>query len=170
MADSPPDPILANAIARRDAALAEVRRWEDFIKTYRLLQGPPPYRSSDATGAHYATGLAALIRPAAGAISATEALAREIIAEKRRAVSTREMLEELAARGHIIGGKDPASTLSARLSRAPSLENERPFGWRIRHTDTQIGGAGSTSAGPGPAHSDPETPSSPVEPGAGGGT
>jgi hypothetical protein len=170
MSESPPDPILANAIARRDAALAEARRWEEFIKTYRLLQGAPPYRSSDATGAHFATGRAAQTRPAAGAISATEALAREIISEKGRAVSTREMLEELTARGHIIGGKDPASTLSARLSRAPSLENQRPVGWRIRHMDSQIGGAGLTSSGPTPARSDRETPSSPVEPGAGGGT
>lgn len=168
--DSPPDPVLANALARRDAALAEVRRWDEFIRTYRLLSAGQADRAPKPKALPADVSAFLQQRLAAGLIGETEALAREIILEKRRAVPTREMLDELAARGHVIGGKNPAGTLSARLSRAPSLDNQRPFGWRLRHTDAEIGGAGQPYGGTVPAHSDPETPSSPVEPGAGGGT
>ena len=36
-----------------------------------------------------------------------------------------------------VGGKDPSSTLSARLSRAPSLEFQRGLGWALKSAAAQ---------------------------------
>ena len=69
----------------------------------------------------------------------------------------------------VIAGKDPLATLTTRLTRAPTIENHKPYGWRLKEPRQDIGAAGSTPGGGDPADSDPETPSSPVEPAAGGG-
>jgi hypothetical protein len=102
-------------------------------------------------------------------VIATEAAAREIISAIGRPVPTREMLTELDRRGFAVGGKDPMATLTTRLSRAPSLENHRPYGWRLKEPHQEIGAAGPASPVE-PAASDPEPNSDPVEPVVGGGT
>lgn len=121
------DAIIANAIARRDAALSEARRWTDFIRMYGELTGA----DNNMQGLTLATGRQIAVT-ATGALSETEKATGVIIRELGRPVPTRELLELLTARGVEVGGKDPASTLSARLSRAPSLENIRQRGWWIK--------------------------------------
>jgi hypothetical protein len=177
------DPI-AEAIRRRDEHLAQAKRWDDFIAMYRELQGASPEAPSgaipmpsgeirrDAVGTPtFVIGL--------GRVSETERAAAEIIRESGRPVPTQQLLKMLPSRGVVIGGKDPASTLAARLSRAPSLVSERGIGWRIKDEPPQMdegaglrhpsapAPSGSTSALPagGPA----PVPSASVEPDGEGG-
>ena len=62
----------------------------------------------------------------------TESAAADAIRSRGTAVSTRDLLHEVTARGVDVGGKDPLATLLARLSRSPSLFYERPYGWRLK--------------------------------------
>lgn len=143
------DPIRADALARRDAALAEAKRWDDFIRLYdELRQGkrptddvryPAPKRN--------VAGPRTTSRDAVGArVLETEAHARRIIEEKRRPVPTKEMLSEMVAAGFSVGGQNPLSTLTTRLNRAPTLEHIRNLGWRIKvMPDQEEGAEGSPS-------------------------
>ena len=155
-----PDDIIANAIARRDAALSEARRWDDFIRMYSELAGAQSKKQTAGPSASTASA-----NP--GALSDTEKATREIIERLGRPVATRELLGLLAEIGIDVGGKDPASTLSARLSRAPSLENIRQRGWWIKgRADDANPSTGTSSAlfsNPGDAPA--ASPSAPVEPG-----
>lgn len=65
------------------------------------------------------------------ALAETEKVAIQAIRQAGRALHTRELLIVMEAAGVEVGGQDPASTLSARLSRAPRLWNDRPNGWRV---------------------------------------
>ena len=67
-----------------------------------------------------------------GRLAETELAAGEIIRAVGRAVPSPTMLQALAAKGVEIGGKDPMATMSARLSRAPSLEFQRGLGWALK--------------------------------------
>jgi hypothetical protein len=154
------DDILTNAIARRDAALAEARRWADFIRMYGEITGTRPGAPAD-----FAPSARAASAP--GALSETEKATAAILSELGRPVPTRELLELLAARGVKVGGQDPASTLSARLSRAPSLENIRQRGWWIkgRADDNNLRGDTSSALFINPGEAPAASPSAPVEPG-----
>lgn len=137
------DSILKNAVARRDAALAEAQRWDDFVRMYSELRGASPDQLIENIDPgtdqprQFPKNLRVVTRKSfpdmpGGALQVTEDLALKIIQEFGRPVPTRELLVELEKRGLTVGGQDPASTLSARLSRAPRLENVRPEGWRER--------------------------------------
>jgi hypothetical protein len=164
------DPILQNALARRDAALAEARRWDDFIHMYGEL------KSGQAQHAEGKSVLPTrLLSPApapTGTISDTEREAANVIRELQRPVSTRDLLTMLMQRGIEVGGKDPLSTLSARLSRAPTLANKRGEGWIMRDwADGNVPVTGAPSAQEFNQGDAPKAPhSGPVEPAAGGGT
>lgn len=90
---------------------------------------------------------------APGRISETEHVATEIIRERGRPVSTRELLVELEKRGIEVGGKDPFSTLSARLSRAPTLVGTRGIGWSLKSEARQKDEAAGTPNPDAPAAS-----------------
>ena len=80
-----------------------------------------------------------------------------IIRERGCHIRVRELLNELTKRGIEVGGLNPASTLTARLARAPSLVFERPYGWRLREP-LQTNEAAASSPSPGTAASTPSTP------------
>ncbi len=179
MNDAPPDALIAAAVARRDAALTEAKKWDDWIRAAQELAQAVNQTAGAPlahTKKHVALPLGSPLtsREAADAVGervlATEAVAKEIISALGRPVPTREMLAEMEQRGFVVGGKEPMATLMTRLIRAPSLENYRPYGWRLKEPRQDIGAAGSTFAGDEPAGSDPETTSGPVDPAAGGGT
>ena len=174
------------AIARRDAALAEAKRWDDFLRMLdeatrglSVMGGGTISVKFPETAMGSASWQRSEIRDV-GRMTETEMAARAIIQENGgNPVSTQAMLVELEKRGVGVGGKDPISTLSARLSRAPSLENVRPHGWRLRepsltneaavpvyNSGTAASGSTSTAKVEGPM----PTPAPPVEPGGGGGT
>lgn len=126
---NPTDPILHDAMMKRDAALAEAARWSDFVAMYMEIKG-----ISNSTPVHRETGtIKERVQPPRGAaLAETERAAFDAIRASGRPMHTQELLTALKLAGVEVGGKDPASTLSARLSRAPSLENIRPHGWRIK--------------------------------------
>lgn len=167
------DPVLRNAISRRDAALAEAKRWDDFASMYCELQGIPhqmqrpepvqvnplpthaapiPAQRSDhgAPRASKAT--------AANSLAATEEVAIAVLTQNRGPMPTSKLRPEIEARGIEIGGKDPNSTLSARLSRSTRLYNSRPDGWWLR----EKAGDDAPEKDASPAS---VQPSAPVEPG-----
>jgi len=171
-----------NAIAKRDAALAEAKRWDEFLHMLDEAARGLTAMGGGTVMVHFPSSVERRnpTPRGAGRMTETESAASEIIrANDGKPVQTADMLKELEKRGIVVGGKDPSSTLSARLSRAESLENVRPYGWRLkepRQTNEaaapgQNGGAaasGSTAppvgeVGPMPA------PAPSVEPGGGGG-
>lgn len=131
------DSVLQNAIRRREAALAEARRWDDFVQAYEELRREAPTKNVGVSETKTrrlvadAQGVPQVV-PGTGTMSDTENMAADVIRAHGRHVPTRLMMEELGKRGLLVGGKDPLSTLSARLSRAPSLVNVRALGWTLR--------------------------------------
>lgn len=128
-----PDHILTEAIAKRDAALADAERWSQFVAMYSEISGVQTTARASAP----ATKPSGTIRERpqstrGGALAATEKVAIDALRAAGKPLQTRDLLVALEAAGVEVGGKDPASTLSARLSRADGLENVRPYGWRIR--------------------------------------
>lgn len=163
-----PDSLIARAEARRDAALAEARRWEEWLHAARELdvaraptrpemaaqRAPePPTEPSAFDEAEKLSGDAVGER-----VLSTQAEAVKILVEMGKPVPTRQMLEEMTRRGFLVGGKDPMATLITRLNRAPKLENHKPFGWRLKEPRQEIGAVGSAPVGTDPTDSDPENP------------
>jgi hypothetical protein len=171
------DSILADAIARRDAAKAEADKWDDFIRLYKKLAS-----SSDNTGRlqrRNLTEMGAAVSESAherrtasrvGEKGAkTEEAALAVLLEATKPMFTRDMIDPLNARGVEIGGQDPAATLHVRLSRSTKLKFDRQLGWRLAEPRQEIGTAGPLPVEQ-PAVSDLSITSSHVEPLAGGGT
>jgi hypothetical protein len=171
------DPKLSEAIARLNVAQAEVDKWSTFIRLYQELDPsstgaagvmspikqetlPPNAMHRRETETSSRLGQKGLM---------TEQAAIAVLKEAGQPVSTEEMAERLRERGVDIGGRDPISTLYARLRRARALDYDRRFGWRLVEPRQEIGTAGPPSADE-PAASEIAPISSPVEPAAGGGT
>ena len=168
------DPKLSEAIARLNAAQAEVDKWSTFIRLYRELDPsstgaasvvspinqetlPPNAMQRRETETSSRLGQKGLM---------TEQAAIAVLKEAGKPVSTEEMAERLRERGVDIGGREPISTLYARLRRARALDYDRRLGWRLAELRQEIGTADHAREVR-PAVSEP---SSPVEPAAGGGT
>lgn len=171
------DSVLADAIARRDAAKAEADKWDEFIRLYKKLAS-----SSDSNGRsqrRILTGIGAAVSESAyerrvasrvGEKGAkTEEAAVAVLLEAREPMFTRDMIGPLNSRGVEIGGRDPVATLHVRLSRSSKLKFDRQFGWRLAEPRQEIGTAGPLPVEQ-PAVSDLSITSSHVEPLAGGGT
>lgn len=172
------DIIIENAIVRRDAALAEARRWDEFIRMASELAGSLPKQSylhvdEGQTNARLKMPeFETPIRPylvdsklgARGTMAETEAEVIEVLTALGRPAHTRELLKLLLARNFVVGGQDPASTLSARLSRAPRLKNVPRNGWWMKEKadDTRPAKEMSSALF--------QLPSGPVKPEARGGT
>jgi hypothetical protein len=141
----------SNAISRRDQALAEANRWEKFLAMLDELEG--------AVAPSQPQSPARPITPnppaQTGILDATERAAIQIITKAGRPVPTRDLLVGLDELGIRIGGKEPLSTLSARLSRATGLENVRPYGWQLRSQAASIDEAAGSLFTEEPAASDP---------------
>jgi hypothetical protein len=174
---SSPDSVLADAIARRDAAKAEAEKWDDFIRLYKKLAsasdntGRLQRRNLPETGA--AVSESVHERRASSRIgekgAKTEEAAVAVLLEATRPMFTRDMIAPLNSRGVEIGGQDPVATLHVRLSRSTKLKFDRTLGWRLAEPRQEIGTAGPLPVEQ-PAVSDLSITSSHVEPLAGGGT
>jgi len=125
--------LIADAYARRDKALSEAQRWSSFIDMMCELR--PNLRRLDTvtrSEARVEPG-----RPKEGGspgprtMAITETAAIEAIRRAGRYLHTRELLPLIEASGVEVGGKDPAATLSARLSRSERLANNRAHGWAV---------------------------------------
>jgi hypothetical protein len=134
--------LLIQALGKKQAASAEVKRWSEFVT--HLLELEPTLaevllqldRDDQAVLPFVDTDVQAAYRAQRGdgRISDTEAAVIEIIrAQGGGYVQTRALLPLIQQRGIEVGGKDPYSTLAARLSRSDKLIGMRGRGWTIRH-------------------------------------
>jgi hypothetical protein len=171
------DPKLSEAIARLNAAQAEVDKWSTFIRLYQELVPsstggaslvPPTNQLTLAPNAKQRRETETSLRLGQKGL-VTEQAAITVLREAGKPVPTEEMAERLREKGIDVGGRDPISTLYARLRRARALDYDRRLGWRLIEPRQELGTAGPPSAGE-PAASEIAPVSSPVEPAAGGGT
>ena len=143
--------IIADASARRDTALAEAKRWSEFIAMTEELYGLTNNGRS-ATKPQENSGLGVKRDFSGATLLMTQEAAVRLITEAGHPLSTRELLLGLELRDVPVGGKDPASTLSARLSRSPALINVRPHGWTLKKSSKEDDASGS------PDSDNPEAP------------
>jgi len=171
------DPKLSEAIARLNAAQAEVDKWSTFIRLYRELDPSSTGAASVVSPINQETLAPNAMQRRKTQTSSrlgqkglvTEQAAITVLREAGKPVSTEEMAERLREKGVDIGGRDPISTLYARLKRARALDYDRRLGWRLSEPRQEIGTAGPLPVEQ-PAVSDLSITSSHVEPLAGGGT
>lgn len=131
----------AKALADRDAASADFDRWDGFIRMYSEILGGGTQLAVAARSSGVGRS------STRGKLSVTEDAVISVLEEAGSPLHTRELLDKLLARGVEVGGKDPASTLSARLSRSSKLLNNRLKGWWIRElADDVVPEAGESSA------------------------
>lgn len=162
------DPILANAIVRRDAAAAELARWDEFIRLYgELKRTQPPVPVAIA---HAAQALPPVTQVAAAnivpkrtprastAVDETEALAARILRRAGHPLSTKMILAQMHEDGFAVPGTDPAKTLSTRLYRASALVHRPGFGWWFVEPAQEDRAATPTSVEDEAAALVPETP------------
>lgn len=128
-----------SAVRKRDAASAEVARWDDFI---RMLDEIERADNEDGVPA-ISKGLGLPKRQARvalqhGALVRTEEAAVAALRSLGRPIPTRELLGLVTAAGISVGGLDPVATLSARLSRSRLVQNVRPNGWKLREVHEEI--------------------------------
>lgn len=128
----------ANAVLKRDAALAEAKRWDDFVRQLDELEGTPTLTMLAAVGAVDARPALrpSAIRKRAGIGANTEDYAAAVI-RNAGPQTTSSMLALLTQEGHHIGGANPQATLHSRLSRAQSLEYVKGIGWRLKEQPSQ---------------------------------
>lgn len=154
------DVTVQRAQAKIAAAEAEAESWRAFLQRYLELNPqlavPEDGVSNSLLRLNLAPALAVTASlMATGKMSITETVARSVIASVGRPVPTLEMLKHMAERHVDVGGKDPASTLAARLSRAPSLKFSRGLGWALQNAPTPMNEAADPAVPAGePAASD----------------
>lgn len=168
------DSVLQNAILRRDAALVEAKRWDEFARMYCELQGVPyqMQRRDPVLAGPLSTPIEPKLaepldqsKPRASrattsnSLAATEEAAIVVLTQNGGPMPTNQLRPALEARGIAIGGKDPNSTLSARLSRSTRLYNNRADGWWLK----EKAGDDAPEKDASPASVQPS--STPVEPG-----
>ncbi len=141
------DPILRKAEQQLKDARDQVSKLESFISTYRDLQskehaGRGLRMSSVVTagqGVVTTTGLPVVGETGeTGKMRITERVAGRIIRDNGGPVPSSDMLAQLRERNVDVGGKDPASTLAARLSRASTIEFKRGHGWTLKSDAAQM--------------------------------
>jgi hypothetical protein len=71
-------------------------------------------------------------RPKGGVSGAAVRETITILRERRRPIRTRDLLDILASRQIVIGGKNPVINLSSHLCRTPELVGDRSQGWSLR--------------------------------------
>jgi hypothetical protein len=123
-----PRDIRANAVAKLEAAQTEVRRWEEFLRTFDELSAAQPGTRTVTVDYQMNIDIAP---PTRNKAEHTKSLTRRVLAERGTFVPTRELLSALLQMGDEIGGKDPTATLISRLTGATDIQNIRPHGWRL---------------------------------------
>lgn len=146
---------LAHALAQIDFHKAKVAKWEQYVSLHRELYGDGDNQQLEAAPAPLRPATRAPVRqeqqvPKSGAIAETRAGARLILEEVGDYVQTGDMIARLADMGIGVGGIQPSSTLSARLSGDSEIESRRGLGYRLKR-NAEVDGAAGSSSGDEPA-------------------
>lgn len=144
-ADSAPDdPVLDAAIAQRQAAQRRVEYWDRWIKQYQELKVEAKADSSKTLGkllvkpsskvflGESNTKLVPLVGDPSSVLGRTARTAIKLIESAGRPMQIGELYSALQREGVAIGGKDPKSTLSARLSQSGRFVAVREKGWWMK--------------------------------------
>lgn len=122
------DSVLARAQKKRAALIEEIRRLDQFIQTYKMLDAET-LGSNPASGREATEELAQLAFDMKPVTQANAALA---LLTKYGPMSVKDMLTHLRAQGITIGGKDPANNLSSILSRSDNTAYDKETGlWKL---------------------------------------
>lgn len=124
---------LAHAISQRDFHSAQAAKWDQYIALHQELYGdgaagrPEPAPPPPPPGAR--APRAAQVR---GTIAETREAAHLILDEEKGYVASQTLIDRLEQLGVEVGGADPRSTLSARLSGDDEIESRRGLGYRLK--------------------------------------
>jgi len=120
--------ILVRATRLRDAARRDAEAWDDFIRRYEMLnrQGAPTEGATDPVEAFSISE--PKMKKSTVVVETIEA-AREFINSLGRPAGISELYGEMVRRGIEVGGKDPKSTLDARLRYSKEFVGIRGKGW-----------------------------------------
>lgn len=135
---------ITHALAQIEFHKAQAAKWEQYVTLHMELYGeeaqrgtpPVPSRPSSAPSAP----------PTKGAIAETRAGARLILEEAGGYVQSAELIDKLKEMGVEVGGAQPSSTLSARLSGDDEIESRRGYGYRLKKFAELDGTAGSRAS------------------------
>jgi hypothetical protein len=125
------DPVLAKARAAFEAARREADAWAEWIGRYEALLRDGGIGGAGNNVASRSSPVGTP-RPTSLAVQETVQRVEQIIRSKNQPIPARLLRKYLEDEGFVIGGKDPANTLAARLSRATNLINIRDRGYWIR--------------------------------------
>ncbi|MGD0634933.1 MAG: hypothetical protein ABSA13_11750 [Beijerinckiaceae bacterium] len=131
------DEAYKNALAKRSVLAREIERIDTFLELYREFGGSPmeEYSSSKTSSEHRddISGVSSDRAPKGATAKITEA-AEQVILAAQRPRPRADLLKEIEARGIVIGGKDPAATLSSALWRERDrFVNIKGFGYWLKH-------------------------------------
>ena len=139
-----PDDVLTRAIQKRDRLMNEVRALNSFIDMYLSLdekaQDVEVLASPEAKPRRERPRLDDTSpRPKAtprkispnSVLGATVIEAERVMRERGGPIPIKELCDILISRGIEIGGKEPSSTLSARLHNSGRFVSNRRLGWDI---------------------------------------
>lgn len=134
---------IAHALAQIEYHKAKLAKWEQYINLHQELYGDEDSAASPPVAAQPRP-----LRPNAktGAIVETREGARLILEEARGYVQTNELITKLKDMGVEVGGAQPSSTLSARLSGDAEIESRRGYGYRLKKFADLEGAAGRSHA------------------------
>lgn len=116
------DPIVA--VARAQLEALDAKR-ATLLKIIELAEG----MDTPATPQMREGAVKSPVRGPAAATRETWAAVRTILEERGKPVRLRDLLGGVRERGVEVGGKEPASTLAARLSNSKEFASHRGIGW-----------------------------------------
>ncbi len=123
------NPILAEAKSQLEGLERKRQRLLEIIAIAERLDDPAVSLSvADPTKQAADTAARATRRPSVVMTETWDAV-RVILSEHRAPLKLSELLERVVARGVEVGGKNPAYTLSARLSNSEEFVSHRGTGW-----------------------------------------
>ena len=117
--------LILSAAKAQLVALESQRR-----KLNKIIEIAESLHDTEESGRPIRTAAATLAqRKSMGAQFATCAAVREILAQRRVPVKLSDLLKDVVKRGVEVGGKNPTSTLAARLSNSPEFMSIPGVGW-----------------------------------------
>jgi hypothetical protein len=166
--------ILKRAKERREAALREVRMWEEFIRRYEELRQAP---------AHIAPSLFAMLEagsvpraqehegeqrrslertpPPDSEMAKTIALVDAVLDERGRPMLLHDLYDEITRRGLAISGKFPRANLGSRLSNAGKYVSvNKKTGWWFKDRPFPVGPFDAAQGDDAPRYGETRAPNS----------